>query len=80
MFGGTFLNMEIGQVSPQYLFDLSTYNQLIQQRNHLLKQANIFEAPTRRLLDVLDDQIVPIAGRIWKKRFSFLRDLNRWSS
>lgn len=75
----TFLNMEIGQMSPRYLFDLSTYNQLIQQRNHLLKHEQHSKRLQEDLLDVLDDQIVPIAARIWKKRFQFLRELNQWS-
>lgn len=74
-----FLNMEIGQVSPRYLFDLSKYNQLIQQRNHLLKQEPQSKQYQTELLDVLDEQMIPIAVRIWKKRIGFLRDLNKWS-
>jgi len=73
-----FLNTGIGQASPQYLYDLSVYNHLIKQRNHLLKQMESF-ATQYELLEVLDEQIVPIAVRIWKRRIAFLNEINRWS-
>lgn len=33
-----FLDMEIGQVHPAYLYDLSQYNKILVQRNNYLKQ------------------------------------------
>ena len=74
-----FLNTGIGQASPHYLYDLSVYNHLIKQRNHFLKQHDSFSASHMELLEVLDEQIVPVATRIWKRRLAFLRDLNRWA-
>lgn len=71
-----FLDMEIGQVSPAYLYDLSRYNKLIQQRNRLLKQA---PHQLNELLDVLNEQMTPIIVNIWKKRLFFLKELNKWA-
>lgn len=71
-----FLDMEIGQVSSTYIYDLSTYNQLVKQRNHLLKNAPKHQV---EMLEALDEQFVPLAVRIWKKRLSFLKSLNRWA-
>ena len=33
-----FIDMEIGQVSPVYMHDLSRYQKILQQRNQYLKQ------------------------------------------
>ena len=33
-----FLDMEIGQISPVYLHDLLTFQKVLKQRNHILKQ------------------------------------------
>ena len=33
-----FIDMEIGQVSPVYLHDMSQFQKILQQRNHYLKQ------------------------------------------
>lgn len=71
-----FLDMEIGQVSSTYIYDLSTYNQLVKQRNHLLKTAPKHQ---EEMLEVLDEQFAPLAVRIWKKRLSFLKSLNQWA-
>lgn len=74
-----FLNTGIGQTNPRYLYDLSVYNQLIKQRNHLLKQHDVSKRSQMELLAVLDEQIIPVATRIWKMRLAFVEEMNRWA-
>lgn len=71
-----FLDMGIGQVSPTYLYDLSMYSKLIQQRNRLLKQS---PKQLIALLEALDEQLIPLTINIWRKRIYFLKALNRWA-
>ncbi|WP_124726256.1 DNA replication/repair protein RecF [Staphylospora marina] len=74
-----FLDMEIGQVSPSYVHDLSMWNQLVQQRNSLLKRLARSRREQDALLDVLDEQMVTLAVRIWTRRFHFLSSLREWA-
>ena len=43
-----FLDMEIGQVAPSYLFHLQQYQKVLVQRNNLLKQLWGRAAPNKR--------------------------------
>lgn len=74
-----FLDMEIGQVSPSYLYHLNQYNQLLVQRNSMLKNL----AKTRHwklsLLEVLDEQLIHLSTTLWKKRFHFIQRLTVWA-
>ncbi|KAB6101357.1 DNA replication and repair protein RecF, partial [Bacteroides xylanisolvens] len=47
-----FMDMEIGQLSPSYLFHLGQYSKLLKQRNELLKQLRI-NRQNELLLDVI---------------------------
>ncbi|SHE86633.1 DNA replication and repair protein RecF [Seinonella peptonophila] len=70
-----FLDMEIGQVSPTYIYQLNQYQQLIQQRNRLLKDP----VPSESILEVLDQQLVQFSIPIWKRRLLFLNSLKVWA-
>jgi DNA replication and repair protein RecF len=74
-----FLDMEIGQVSPSYVHDLSTWNQLIHQRNSLLKQLAQKREKNSPVLEVLDEQMAELAVKLWKKRFHFFSSLKEWA-
>jgi DNA replication and repair protein RecF len=74
-----FLDMEIGQVSPQYVHDLSQLNKLLVQRNSLLKQLSRQKQEDSPLLEVLDEQFAALSVRLWKKRKQFLKSLTRWA-
>lgn len=70
-----FLDMEIGQVSSSYLYNLTNYLRLLQQRNRLLKGAK----PQLAILEVLDEQLIQLAIPILKKRLQFLALLRDWA-
>lgn len=74
-----FLDMEIGQVSPQYVHNLSQLNKLLTQRNSLLKQLAQTKQGDFPFLDVLDEQFVSLSISLLKKRYRFLDSLSIWA-
>lgn len=67
-----FLDGLIAQFDKEYLYSLVKYNKLLQQRNALLKQF-MEGAPFQQvLLDVFNDQMVPLADQIFEKRNHFI--------
>lgn len=74
-----FIDMEIGQVSPVYLHDLSRYHKILQQRNTYLKQLQTGRQKDRTMLEVLTAQLAEMAARIVLKRFEFLILLQKWA-
>lgn len=73
-----FIDMEIGQISPTYLYYLSQYNKLIQQRNILLKDWSR-RKENRPIIDVFTTQLIEIAAKILVKRSSFITLLEEWA-
>lgn len=73
-----FLDMEIGQVHPAYLYDLSQYNKILVQRNNYLKQM-FGSAGKMPLLDVWNEQLAQFGTKIIKKRQSFIKKLQSWA-
>jgi DNA replication and repair protein RecF len=74
-----FIDMEIGQVSPIYLHDMSQYQKILQQRNHFLKMLQIKKQTDLTMLEVLTDQFIQMAVKIVTKRFEFLKLLENWA-
>jgi len=74
-----FLDMEIGQVQPSYLYELSQYNKTLVQRNNLLKQPPAGPGMSSPLLDVWNEQLVQFGIKIIKKRQSFIKKLQAWA-
>lgn len=74
-----FIGMEIGQVSPVYLHDISQYQKILQQRNHYLKLLQLQKQKDETMLDVLTDQFIQMAVKIIKKRFEFIQLLEEWA-
>ncbi|HLR22093.1 MAG TPA: DNA replication/repair protein RecF [Pseudogracilibacillus sp.] len=73
-----FIDMELGQIEPMYLYHLAQYQKVLKQRNHLLKQLR-HEATDKAFLFVLTDQLIQHALVILKKRFHFLELLKSWA-
>ncbi|GFH41027.1 DNA replication/repair protein RecF [Lactococcus insecticola] len=73
-----FIDMEIGQIRPVYLYDLMRYNKTLKERNSYLKfdKAKIDE----NFLSVLDDQLVEYGQKVISHRQSFTESLNAISS
>jgi DNA replication and repair protein RecF len=74
-----FIDMEIGQVSPIYLHDMSQYQKILQQRNHYLKMMQIKKQNDQTMLEILTEQFIQMAVKIVAKRFEFLRLLENWA-
>ncbi|MCX7779368.1 MAG: DNA replication/repair protein RecF [Negativicutes bacterium] len=70
-----FLDVEISQANPAYYRQLSQYNRMLQQRNHLLKKIREKKAGPE-LLDAWDEQLAPTAAVIVKKRLEAVKKFN----
>lgn len=73
-----FMDMEIGQLSPSYLFHLGQYSKLLKQRNELLKQLRT-NRTNELLLDVITEQLVSHAIYVVNSRVDFLNKLELFS-
>jgi DNA replication and repair protein RecF len=76
-----FVDMEIGQVSPTYLYYLSNYNRVLAQRNQLLKDIAMKKGANHdaAMLSIWNTQLADLAVKLLKKRFEFLRKLEVWA-
>jgi DNA replication and repair protein RecF len=74
-----FIDMEIGQVSPVYLYDIGQYQKILQQRNHYLKQLQLRKATDNTMLEVLTEQFTQVSAKIIQKRFEFIKMLEEWA-
>lgn len=74
-----FIDMEIGQVSPVYLYDIGQFQKILQQRNHYLKQLQQKKQSDETFLEILTEQYIEIAIKIIKKRFEFIKMLEEWA-
>lgn len=74
-----FLDMEIGQTSTSYVYHLSRYNKVVAQRNRVLKELYKNRRQGSTLLEVLDEQLMELATRLWEKRLAFLDRLSLWA-
>lgn len=75
-----FLDMEIGQISPNYLYYRANYNKIIEQRNQLLKKLSWSQSAANDVLDVLNQQLADLSAKILQKRCRFLRKLEEWAN
>jgi DNA replication and repair protein RecF len=69
-----FLDMEIGQTSPAYLYELGRYHKLLSQRNTLLKDWSR-RRENRPMVEVFTDQLIAVAAQIIYKRIGFVQVL-----
>ncbi|WP_110928035.1 DNA replication/repair protein RecF [Bacillus massiliglaciei] len=74
-----FIDMEIGQVSAVYLYDMSQYQKILQQRNHYLKLLQTKKQSDTTMLDVLTEQFIQYAAKIVERRYHFLSMLQGWA-
>ncbi|WP_019243406.1 MULTISPECIES: DNA replication/repair protein RecF [Bacillus] len=74
-----FIDMEIGQVSPIYLYEYTQFQKILQQRNHYLKMLQTKKQTDLAMLDILTEQFIQYAVKIIEKRFQFLSLLQKWA-
>ncbi len=70
-----FINMELCQINKIYLFNLTKYNKILQQRNHLLKQIS-FNAELKDTIEVWNQQLIEFGGQIIEERRKYIDGLN----
>ncbi len=74
-----FLDIEIGQVSPTYIYHLSQYHKIVKQRNNLLKDFTQEKKNKIDLLEIWDSQLIKHGSKIIYKRIHFLKQLEKWA-
>ncbi|MUV37951.1 DNA replication and repair protein RecF [Lentibacillus sp. JNUCC-1] len=74
-----FIDMELGQIQPRYIYHLGLYQKILRQRNHLLKQLQRGQTRDRTMLHVLTDQLAVHAAALLSRRFKFLERLRTWA-
>jgi DNA replication and repair protein RecF len=75
-----FLDMEIGQVQPAYLYDLTQYQKVLIQRNNLLKQSQRDPGKSAATLEIWNEQLARLGIKIMKKRQNFIDKLQIWAA
>lgn len=75
-----FMDIEFGQINPEYLYFSSKYRQVLQQKNNYLKQLASGRVHDQVFLGVLSDQLAGIAAEIIYRRFKFLDWLSGYAS
>jgi len=75
-----FLDLEIGQISKEYLFSLQNYKKVLKQRNDLLKKMQMSKNKDMMLLDILTDQLINYLEEVVVKRKEFILKINKYSN
>lgn len=71
-----FIDLELSQLDKVYLSNLSNYNRIVNQRNHLLKDIGYDEAKLQTL-DIWDMQLILYGSKIIERRKTFIREINK---
>ncbi|GAY71627.1 UNVERIFIED_CONTAM: DNA replication/repair protein RecF [Streptococcus canis] len=69
-----FIDVDLGQIKPIYLSDLTHYNHVLKQRNTYLKSAQHIDAD---FLAVLDEQLADYGSRVMEHRSDFINALEK---
>ncbi len=69
-----FLDLELMQISKEYLRLLNTYKKILKQRNILLKKLK--ESDDYTFLNILGEQLFEVGAKIYDFREAFINDLN----
>ena len=75
-----FLDMELGQINPIYLYDLVQYQAILKQRNQYLKQLNEKKQTDLLYLDILYEQLAAFGSKVLKARAQFVKRLEFWAN
>ena len=72
-----FLDLEIGQISKEYLHNLQNYKKILKQRNDLLKTMQKTKKQDLMLLDIITDQLITYLELLVIKRKVFIEEINK---
>lgn len=70
------LNIEISQLSQQYIKNYNEYNKILKMRNDYLKLIYTNGISDYRYLDVLTNNLIDRAVNIYKERINFINKIN----
>ncbi len=74
-----FIDMEIGQIEPVYIYHLNQYQKILRQRNALLKDLQRRKTGDPTMLEVYTEQLVEHGAAVLYRRFRFLEKLREWA-
>ena len=69
-----FLDMMIGQLRPNYVYNLNMYLKTIEQRNNYLRQIREENKP-EEMLEIWDEKLAEYAEKIFNYRNEFIKKL-----
>ncbi|MDT2751275.1 DNA replication/repair protein RecF [Enterococcus thailandicus] len=75
-----FLDMELGQINPIYLYNLFQYQSILKQRNQYLKQLSEKKQSDLLYLDILSEQLADFGSKVLKARSQFIKKLEFWAN
>lgn len=70
-----FVDSELCQLDKVYLYNLTSYNKIVNQRNNLLKEIT-YHPELTDTLDVWDSQLISLGTKIIDRRTLFINQLN----
>lgn len=71
-----FIDLELSQLDKLYLSQLSNYNRIVNQRNHLLKEIG-FDRHALQTLEIWDLQLIQYGNKIIERRKEFIKQINK---
>lgn len=74
-----FIDMEFGQMSSKYLYNISQYKSILKQRNQYLKQLQRRQDKDLVYLGVLSDQLAAYGAEVTVARRQFLQQMEKWA-
>ena len=69
------IDLELSQLDKVYLNNLSNYNRIVNQRNHLLKEIG-FQSGVMETLEIWEMQLIDYGNRIIERRKKFIEEIN----
>lgn len=73
-----YFNIQISQISNNYLKYLSDYNELLKQRNEFLKVININKQSDNYYLDILNEKYLSMSIEVFKYRKKYVDNINKF--
>ena len=71
-----FIDLELSQLDKVYLNNLSNYNRIVNQRNHLLKEID-YNKGALETLDIWAIQLIQYGNKIIERRQKFIEEINK---
>lgn len=70
------MNIDISQLHNNYIAYLNEYNKVIKMRNEYLKRLNLNGNTDIKYLDIINEELIKKAIKIYEYRFDFIKQIN----